>query len=26
VLAQRLQRSGAWFTMGAPSTTHSEGH
>ncbi len=25
VLAQRLQRRGAWFTMGAPSTTHSEG-
>lgn len=26
VLAQRLQRRGAWFNMGAPSTTHSEGH
>ncbi|WP_278412529.1 MATE family efflux transporter [Stutzerimonas kunmingensis] len=26
LLAQRLQRRGAWFNMGAPSTTHSEGH
>ncbi|WP_312169046.1 MATE family efflux transporter [Stutzerimonas kunmingensis] len=26
MLAQRLQRRGAWFNMGAPSTTHSEGH
>ncbi len=26
LLAQRLQRSGAWFTMGAPSTTPAEGH
>ncbi len=26
LLAQRLQRSGAWFTMDAPSTTPAEGH
>ncbi len=26
LLAQRLQRSGAWFTMGAPSITPAEGH